>query len=230
MKTRPLHHAPLISLVMLEIIGGTALAGIAFVLFFDLAHRVLTQPFLQFDRTITTFFYTQRSPLMTQLMLFFTFLGGTVTLGGASLVLFGGLLWKRYRYEAALFGLTFATGCWLNLLFKAIIARARPDTAPLIHELFYSFPSGHSMNSLVFYGLLSYLVYHFTRNIRLTLIVSCLSSLLILLIGSSRIYLGVHYPSDVLAGYLAGAGWFLTVFVIARTLHAFSLGNKARHP
>jgi undecaprenyl-diphosphatase len=221
MRTPPLRNAPIVSLLLVEIIVGAVLACLSFLLFFDLSRHVMAENFLLFDRTITTYFYSVRSPELTQFMLLCTFLGSPLLLSVASVTLFCGLLWKKYRYEAALFALTFVTGFWLSLLFKAIVARARPETAPLIRELFYSFPSGHSMNSLVFYALLSYLVYHFTRRTRGTLLVSFLCGLLILLIGSSRIYLGVHYPSDVVAGYLAGSGWFLTVLVIARTLTAY---------
>lgn len=90
----------------------------------------------------------------------------------------------------------------LNQILKLIVQRPRPVGYRLIEESGYSFPSGHSMVSAAFYGFLIYLIYKNVKNkyIKYTLIVSLI--LLIVSIGISRIYLGVHYASDVLAGFL----------------------------
>ena len=95
----------------------------------------------------------------------------------------------------------------LNNILKLIVRRARPTGFRLIAETGYSFPSGHSMVSMAFYGYLIYLIYKNVRNkkLRWTLITSF--SLLILIIGMSRIYLGVHYTSDVFAGFLFSLGY-----------------------
>ena len=89
-----------------------------------------------------------------------------------------------------------------NQLLKRIVERPRPEGFRIVEELGYSFPSGHSMVSMAFYGLFIYFIYEKVKNkyIKWTSII--LLTLLIVLIGISRIYLGVHYASDVLAGFL----------------------------
>lgn len=90
----------------------------------------------------------------------------------------------------------------LNQLLKRIVQRPRPTEYRLIDESGYSFPSGHSMVSAAFYGLLIYIIYNKVKNKYLKYSLITLLSILIVAIGVSRIYLGVHYTSDVLAGFL----------------------------
>lgn len=90
----------------------------------------------------------------------------------------------------------------LNFLLKNILQRPRPNEYRLIQESGYSFPSGHSMVSMAFYGFLIYLIYKKVENKKVKWALICTLSLLIVMIGISRIYLGVHYTSDVLAGFL----------------------------
>lgn len=100
----------------------------------------------------------------------------------------------------------------INNLLKVIVARDRPNINRLVNENGYSFPSGHSITSMVFYGYLIYLIYRYVdnKNIKVSLIIFL--SLLILMIGFSRIYLGVHYTSDVMGGFLLGVV-YLIVFI-----------------
>ena len=100
----------------------------------------------------------------------------------------------------------------INYVIKQIIKRPRPIGINLIKEGGYSFPSGHSTTSMAFYGLLIYLIYKYVNNKIFKTILIVLLSLIILLIGTSRIYLGVHYASDVLAGFVLGL-LFLLVFI-----------------
>ena len=100
----------------------------------------------------------------------------------------------------------------LNNILKLIVRRARPTGFRLIAETGYSFPSGHSMVSMAFYGYLIYLIYKNVRNKKLRWTLMTCFSLLILIIGLSRIYLGVHYTSDVFAGFLFSLG-YLVVYI-----------------
>lgn len=93
----------------------------------------------------------------------------------------------------------------VNIKIKELIERARPAFEPLVHETSYSFPSGHSMNSAVMYPVIAYfLIKHvpfFTKRKRA---VTVFTGVLVILIGFSRIYLGAHFPTDVLAGFSLG--------------------------
>ena len=102
----------------------------------------------------------------------------------------------------------------LNPLLKRLLQRPRPTEFRIIEETGYSFPSGHSMVSMAFYGYLIYLIYRFVKNKYLKWISIVLLSLLICLIGISRIYLGVHYTSDVLGGFLISIS-YLVIYISA---------------
>ena len=102
----------------------------------------------------------------------------------------------------------------LNQLLKRLLQRPRPTEFRIIEETGYSFPSGHSMVSMAFYGYLIYLIYRFVKNKYLKWISIVLLSLLICLIGISRIYLGVHYASDVLGGFLISIS-YLVIYISA---------------
>ena len=90
----------------------------------------------------------------------------------------------------------------LNILLKNLIQRPRPEGYRLIQENGYSFPSGHSMVSMAFYGLIVYLIWKKVKNPKERYILCTICAILPILIGFSRIYLGVHYFSDILAGVL----------------------------
>ena len=100
----------------------------------------------------------------------------------------------------------------LNVLLKNILQRPRPEGFRLIDESGYSFPSGHSMVSMAFYGLIIYFVFTNIKNKKIRNVICTILTILIILIGISRIYLGVHYASDVLAGFLISIG-YLIVFI-----------------
>lgn len=90
----------------------------------------------------------------------------------------------------------------LNFVFKNLIERPRPIGYRLIEESGYSFPSGHSMVNTAFYGLIIYFIWKYVENKKLKYILCALLSSLIFLIGLTRIYLGVHYASDVISGFI----------------------------
>lgn len=97
----------------------------------------------------------------------------------------------------------------INQLLKFIVQRPRPVEYRIINESGYSFPSGHSMVSMAFYGFLIYLIYKKIKNKIIKWILIILLGTLIILIGISRIYLGVHYVSDVLAGFLISISYLI---------------------
>lgn len=97
----------------------------------------------------------------------------------------------------------------LNQIIKFIMQRPRPTEFRIIEETGYSFPSGHSMVSLAFYGYLVYLIYKYINNKHLKRTLIIILSILICIIGVSRIYLGVHYTSDVLGGFLISLAYLI---------------------
>lgn len=106
----------------------------------------------------------------------------------------------------------------LSQALKIIIQRPRPTEYHIINETGYSFPSGHSMVSMAFYGFLIYLIYKNIKNKYLKISLIVILSLLIVMIGISRIYLGVHYTSDVCAGFLVSLSYLIIYINFANKL------------
>jgi len=160
------------------------------------------------DHSIISFIQGFESPGLTAIMKCFTFIGSTPSVAVISLFsLF--FLYKvlKHRTELILFIAIIVGSPILNELLKLLFHRARPDFHRLIKINGYSFPSGHAMSAFAVYGVLSFLLWRHipTRWGRTLLIVT--SIIMILTIGISRIYLGVHYPSDVIGGYFASGCW-----------------------
>ncbi|NLP49887.1 phosphatase PAP2 family protein [Bacillus sp. RO1] len=124
------------------------------------------------------------------------------------------ILLKRNWYLALFLWINLVGVRLLNTLIKKIFSRDRPSLDHVVEAGFYSFPSGHSMNSMAFFGAIAFLCYFIINKnwLRNTLMTVCF--VLIGLIGFSRIYLGVHYPLDVLGGFSMGASWLLFLSVI----------------
>lgn len=128
-----------------------------------------------------------------------TFLGGTIFIISSAVLLF--IIIKNKKIGFLILA-NLAIVATLNQLLKHILKRPRPTGYRLIEVSGYSFPSGHSMVSMAYYGFLIYLIYKYVKNKYIKWISICILSIFICLIGISRIYLGVHYTSDVLAGFL----------------------------
>jgi undecaprenyl-diphosphatase len=137
-----------------------------------------------------------------------------------------GFLALAESYRLALFSLAASLGgLVLSSVLKYLIDRPRPELAPPdVFTFTSSFPSGHSMMSAVIYLTLAALVARLMERRRLKLYALGIAICLTLLIGASRIYLGAHWPSDVLAGWSAGAAWALLCWLIARRI---GLGQDA---
>lgn len=103
-----------------------------------------------------------------------------------------------------------AGGWLLNTVLKEVFHRTRPDIEHLVAAGGYSFPSGHAMIATAFYGMLGYLIWlNLKRRDKPAWYVMVLTFILVVAIGTSRIYLGVHFPSDVIAGFAAGGVWLV---------------------
>jgi undecaprenyl-diphosphatase len=185
------------------IVSVLSLIGFSFIAF-----TIRANEYLKFDEDVISLVQGLESPLLTSIMKFFTYIGSTSALIILSLfILF--FLYKvlKHRLELILFSAVIIGSPLLNLMVKLFFQRARPDLHRLIDIGGYSFPSGHAMNAFSLYSILTFLLWrHITAKWARVLLI-LFSMAMILSIGISRIYLGVHYPSDIIAGYLAGGFW-----------------------
>lgn len=177
-------------------------------LFSELAWKTLFRHSLDFLDNIVIFLirYYANSRL-DKVMIWLTDVGSAYIYGVLAVMVLAILaLRKRWNEFGALL-LSLAGAGFLNFLLKNLFERARPDMFRVISESGYSFPSGHAMVSLCFYGMLAIIISRYISSLAGRLLLLIFTFVLVILIGISRIYLGVHYPTDVLAGYTAGATW-----------------------
>lgn len=161
-----------------------------------------------FDSTIISFVQGLESPPLTRVMKFFTNIGA-----GWPVVLISVLvMWFLYkvlhhRKELILFVAVVAGSTILNDVLKRLFQRARPSLHRIVEANGFSFPSGHSMAAFSLYGIIAFLLWrHMPTAIGRGMLIM-FSAAMIMIIGVSRIYLGVHYPSDVIGGFLASGAW-----------------------
>lgn len=168
------------------------------------------------DAYISNLIYGLRTPALDGVMLFITYLGDWQVVLALALITCAALAFKKkWLYIAAIL---FATGGGEALvwLIKNFVRRPRPlADGALITETSFSFPSGHAFIGIAFYGLLIYFLLRRIKNRSGKTALIAAGALLAFAIGYSRIYLGVHWPTDVLAGLMLGAAWLaVTVKVL----------------
>ena len=188
------------------ITGLVTLFGFSLMVIFIVNQRITS-----FDSTVIAFIQGFETSTLTNIMKFFTFIGSfpimLVIILVISLFLYFIL---KHRLELILLWTVVISTPILNWILKQTFHRARPELHRLIDIGGYSFPSGHAMNAFAFYGILAFLLWRHIPNQTGRTILILFSSLFIILIGISRVYLGVHYPSDIIGGYLA-SGFWLTI-------------------
>jgi undecaprenyl-diphosphatase len=201
--------------VSLRLLVGLAICIACLRIFAELVEEVFTeQEFARIDLGLANELHAAATPSAHTFFLVVTTFGFQVVwIVGVTVGLY--FLWRRRWLRLIVWLAALAGGEALNFLLKAWFARPRPQFAdPLAVALYYSFPSGHAMMSLITYGLLAYFLFiGLPRRWQRVPAVAALI-LLILLIGFSRLYLGVHYLSDILAGFVVGGLW-LSVCITA---------------
>jgi len=179
--------------------------------FGELAEDVAEHESFFFDAPILLFMHSHATPLLDQVMLFFSLIGyrfGVVPTDVGILLI---LLWRRHWGDALFWSLAVGGAAVLNVAAKHSFSRIRPELwLSIAPEKTFSFPSGHAMGSMALVTALAVL----TWPTRWRWPVLILGSLFVLFVGLSRVYLGVHYPSDILAGWAASLGWVLGLSVI----------------
>ena len=198
------------------------LLAIASLFFFGwLADEMLEGDTRHFDEMVRMFVHEWASPFLTSVMQTASFLGSTLFLILFGVIIVVALYLRKHRHGAILFTITTVGSSVLLVMLKLAFRRARPE--PFFDTILpssYSFPSGHSLASFCFYGALAVILTDRTEKLWQQIIVWILSLAMILLIGISRIYLGVHHPSDVIAGYAVAFIWVMTIAIGDKLIHA----------
>lgn len=184
----------------------------ALILFGWMASEIFEGETKIFDETIRQTINQSATPALTKLMFSVSFIGSPLFLACLGIVVIVIFLRLKWRRASVLFVITMAGEILLDLTLKGFYGRVRPE--PFFDYALpasSSFPSGHALGSFCFYGILAWLITARLKSRTAKIIIRILTALLIFLIGISRIYLGVHYPSDVIGGYLAALVWTVTV-------------------
>jgi undecaprenyl-diphosphatase len=195
------------------IVASLAVAVLALFIFAWLGNEMLQGDTRQFDQAVRGWVHQFASPGMTRTMTAISLLGYNVLIL-EMLIAFAFFAWLRWRRAAAWLAVTMIGSLALDAALKYAYHRLRPVAFFGVAPHSYSFPSGHALCSFCFYGVLAGLLSARTKALSWRIGIWTVAAILVIAIGLSRIYLGVHYPSDVLGGYLAAAVWVGTVIVL----------------
>jgi membrane-associated phospholipid phosphatase len=216
--------------LILGVVIGLVVCGLLINGFFQLLDELTDNELGRFDDSVALPIHEMRTPGLTDVMLVITWVGDQTAYIIFAVSLF---IFFYLRYRSLIFPLqtsmVLLIAGGLNRWLKGLIDRPRPEAQHLVEAGSLSFPSGHAMSSIAFFGFLIYLVWRLISTLWVRWLLSLLLALLILLIGFSRVYLGVHYPSDILAGYAAG-GACLAVFISIFTYVRYRYARKGKEP
>mgnify|MGYP003126507646 FL=1 len=196
-------------------------------LFIELTDELKDELLPQYDQAITDYVISFRTAGLTKYFIFITNIGDLygylIVLAISSFISY--FFFKRWRgVVQTIFVLVVAS--LSNVILKRFIDRARPGIEHLVSVETLSYPSGHAMSAMAFYGFVIYLFSRFKINIFLKTLIIILLVFIILNIGISRIYLGVHYPSDIAGGYIAGFIWVVFCILIFNLVEVFRRDPK----
>jgi undecaprenyl-diphosphatase len=209
-------RSPAPSLLMeAGMLASLVAAALSLFLFAWIAEEMAEGATARFDLGVRAWVHQFASPGMTHAMTWISLLGYNI-LVAELIVALAVFLYLGWKHAAGWLAASVAGALVLELALKQAFHRPRPQTFFGVAPLSYSFPSGHALVSFCFYAVLAGLIADRTRWQVLRVVVSVVAGMLIAAIGLSRIYLGMHYPSDVLAGYLAAAIWVTTLLVLDR--------------
>ena len=191
---------------------GLVLAVAALLFLAWLAGEVIEGDTRHFDDWAATTLHNHALPPLTSFLSGITLLGSTKVLLVLGAIVVIAFLFARWRRETLLFLVTMGGASLLNRVLKLSFQRPRPQPYfDLVAPASYSFPSGHALLSFCFYGAIAFVLAAHLRRSSLRMAVWLLTGVLVLLVGVSRIYLGVHYASDVIAGFTAAFIWLMAV-------------------
>lgn len=209
------------------VIGVLVFAAMTFFLA-ALADEVMKgQPLTAIDAQLSSWLETNRTSSLVTFFKLVTLLGSTAIATIISCVVGIYLLMRGQRYWFTTFVLSVVGGAVLNRLLKSVFQRTRPQLDdPIMTFTGYSFPSGHTITATVLYGCLAALIVAHTRNQSLRITVIGAAGVVIALVGFSRIYLGAHFLSDVLAAMAEGLAWLSLSFTLVYSLWRHKTVNR----
>ena len=181
------------------------------IVFFKLAGEIIEEEPIESDIAVLNWLHGHASPLLDQVLLAFTNIGGVIGMTIIMTVLVASLVYKRQFRNATLLFAGVGGTTAANIILKGLFHRSRPSLfSTQVVETSFSFPSGHAMASAAFTLCLVLM----TWNTKWRWPVVLLGALYTLAVGISRPYFGVHYPSDILAGWCASVAWVVLVFYV----------------
>lgn len=196
-------------------------------IFIELTEVLKEDVLAQYDQQISDYIVSYRTVPLTNYFIFITHLGDLYgyLIMLAIAIIATVLYFKNWKYILqTIFVLMLASIS--NVVLKRLVDRARPGVEHLVVVETLSYPSGHAMAAMAFYGFIIYLTYRFEMNSLLKYSAILLLTLVILSIGISRIYLGVHFPSDIAGGYIAGLIWVFFCILIFNLAEVFRRDPK----
>jgi len=200
---------------------GLAASAVCLAGFWELAAGIAYSPAVaRFDSAVTAAVQGWRAPMVTALMRVITAMGGTVFVTLVTVALVVMLLAGGRRFEAGFTAGAVGGGVLISTLAKGHFERPRPAAVQALVELpaSYSFPSGHSMASLCLGTAIGWLAIRSGLSVRARVLVVAGCALYALAVGLTRVYLGVHYPSDVIASWLLGGAWLSLCIGVAEAV------------
>ena len=212
MPDTPAHKKRFLEFLSLSLLLGLATAIVALIFFGWLADEALEGDAQHFDEVTRAAVHQFATPLLTAVMRGFSFVGSTIALSVGTIFVVVQFAMRKWGREARLFAITMIGAGLLNITLKLAFKRPRPvPFFNLSPPETYSFPSGHSLTSAVFFGALAAILTARIKSKRVQVAIWIVATAMFLLIGLSRIYLGVHYTTDVIAGFAAALIWILVV-------------------
>lgn len=214
-------------LLLVLLFGTLAIIGFA-----NMVFRLVNHHLQRFDDVYYGYVHSFLSDSMTTFMKAMTFLGNPqFAIIPGTLVVIYFLFIKPHRWFSILVPVVGIGSFFINRFMKYFFDRPRPIISERMVKVMYelSFPSGHAMFSMAFYGLLAYISWHYIKNKFLKILLTMLVIITIFLIGVSRVYLRVHYPSDVLAGFASGFIWLVIAIYTVKGIEHFIEKREKRN-
>ena len=229
MSSEPTNEKRWFEFLSLSLLLGLGTAIAALIFFGWLADEVLEGDSRRFDEVTRAAIHQLASPTLTIVMRGFSFVGSTIALTIGTIIVVVRFAMRNLGREAKLFAITMIGAGLLNITLKLAFKRARPE--PFFNLSLpetYSFPSGHSLTSAVFFGALAAILTAHIKSRRVRAVIWIVSTLMFLTIGFSRIYLGVHHTTDGIAGFVAALIWILVVRFVEIQLRRRKLRKSVR--